>query len=269
MPFSEVELTELAIAGGADTVSSAKSGSTRDDDRCGSTDAGPMRKARVALSSMTGFDVAIASQADECIWGKMISPSPWPEKSWAKKPLSEGRPEVMEEARRVSPRRRYIGVGPVFQTSSKMTPARRAALIFRERSWSDFASHHCHRRHHLQQYPGPPYRVHGIAVISAVCCQEDPWGRPGNPGSPGRGRRGEKIGDIGEFGLIRRINGLLKREGFRSERVTIGIGDDTASFSPPGYELLVTCDSMVEGRHFCPGIFLLGSRTPGDDDQYQ
>lgn len=63
----------------------------------------------------------------------------------------------------------------------------------------------------------------------------------------------ERVGDIGEFGLIRRINELLNREGIRSERVTVGIGDDTASFLPrPGYELLVTCDCMVEGRHYLP-----------------
>ena len=63
----------------------------------------------------------------------------------------------------------------------------------------------------------------------------------------------ERVGDIGEFGLIRRISDLLNKEGIRSERVTLGIGDDTASFLPrPGYELLVTCDSMVEGRHYLP-----------------
>jgi thiamine-monophosphate kinase len=61
----------------------------------------------------------------------------------------------------------------------------------------------------------------------------------------------ERIGDIGEFGLIRRIDGLLKREGIGSERVSLGIGDDTASFLPrPGYEVLVTCDCMVEDRHY-------------------
>jgi len=64
----------------------------------------------------------------------------------------------------------------------------------------------------------------------------------------------ERVSDIGEFGLIQRINDLLKREGIRSERVTVGIGDDTASFlARPGYEVLVTCDCMVEGRHFLPG----------------
>jgi len=64
----------------------------------------------------------------------------------------------------------------------------------------------------------------------------------------------ERVSDIGEFGLIRRISDLLNKEGIRSERVTVGIGDDTASFlQRPGYELLVTCDCMVEGRHYLPG----------------
>jgi thiamine-monophosphate kinase len=75
----------------------------------------------------------------------------------------------------------------------------------------------------------------------------------------------ERVRDIGEFGLIRRISDLLNKEGIRSEQVTIGIGDDTASFLPrPGYELLVTCDCIVEGRHYLPGKispFDLGRRA--------
>ena len=75
----------------------------------------------------------------------------------------------------------------------------------------------------------------------------------------------ERVKDIGEFGLIDRINDLLKREGIRSERVTVGIGDDTASFVPrPDYELLVTCDCMVEGRHYLPAhtsFFDIGRRA--------
>jgi thiamine-monophosphate kinase len=75
----------------------------------------------------------------------------------------------------------------------------------------------------------------------------------------------DRISDIGEFGIIGRINDLLKKEGFLSERVTLGIGDDTASFLPrPGFELLVTCDTLVEGRHYLPesiSFFDLGRRA--------
>ncbi len=61
----------------------------------------------------------------------------------------------------------------------------------------------------------------------------------------------ETLKDIGEFGLIARIDELLKREGVQAPGVSLGIGDDTASFKArPGYEVLVTCDCVVEGRHF-------------------
>jgi thiamine-monophosphate kinase len=61
------------------------------------------------------------------------------------------------------------------------------------------------------------------------------------------------LADIGEFGLIHRIHEFLKKEGVQAPGVTLGIGDDTASFRPrEGYEQLVTCDSLVEGRHYLP-----------------
>ena len=57
--------------------------------------------------------------------------------------------------------------------------------------------------------------------------------------------------EIGEFGLIHRIQELLKKEGVKTPGVTLGIGDDTASILPrPGYELLVTCDCLIDGQHF-------------------
>ena len=61
----------------------------------------------------------------------------------------------------------------------------------------------------------------------------------------------ETIADIGEFRLIHRIHTLLEKQGCHTPTVTLGIGDDAASFKPgEGYEILVTCDSMVEGRHY-------------------
>ncbi|MBA4392313.1 MAG: thiamine-phosphate kinase [Desulfobacca sp.] len=80
-----------------------------------------------------------------------------------------------------------------------------------------------------------------------------------------KGPMAERVSDIGEFGLIGRINDLLTGEGVRSEGVILGIGDDTASFLPrPCFEMLVTCDSLVEGRHYLPGSispFDLGRRA--------
>lgn len=63
----------------------------------------------------------------------------------------------------------------------------------------------------------------------------------------------ETVADIGEFGLIDRIHEILRREGVQTPGVTLGLGDDTASFRPrEGYELLITCDVLVEGRHYLP-----------------
>lgn len=59
--------------------------------------------------------------------------------------------------------------------------------------------------------------------------------------------------DLGEFGLIRKIDELIREQGIRAPRVELGIGDDAACFRPrPGYEILVTCDCIVEGRHYLP-----------------
>ncbi|MFO7739804.1 MAG: thiamine-phosphate kinase [Desulfatiglandaceae bacterium] len=61
----------------------------------------------------------------------------------------------------------------------------------------------------------------------------------------------ETVADIGEFGLIDRIHALLRKEGTQAPGLTLGIGDDTASFQPQtDSEVLVTCDCMVEGRHY-------------------
>lgn len=65
----------------------------------------------------------------------------------------------------------------------------------------------------------------------------------------------ETLASIGEFGLIRRIRHILQTEGVEGHGVIAGPGDDSAVFAPrPGYDLLVTCDAMVEGRHYLAGM---------------
>jgi thiamine-monophosphate kinase len=63
----------------------------------------------------------------------------------------------------------------------------------------------------------------------------------------------QTVADIGEFGLIDRIHKLIQKEGVETSGVTLGIGDDTAAVkSREGYEILITCDCLVEGRHYLP-----------------
>lgn len=73
----------------------------------------------------------------------------------------------------------------------------------------------------------------------------------------------ETLKELGEFGLIRRIRGILEREGAKPPSdLTVGIGDDAAAFrARAGYETLATCDSVVEGRHYLPRF--MGPRDIG------
>ncbi|MDZ7697178.1 MAG: thiamine-phosphate kinase [Deltaproteobacteria bacterium] len=75
----------------------------------------------------------------------------------------------------------------------------------------------------------------------------------------------ETVSQVGEFGLIHRIHELISTRGEHvGDNATVGIGDDCAVFTPrAGVEILVTCDSVVEGRHYLPqyiSAFDLGRR---------
>ncbi len=55
------------------------------------------------------------------------------------------------------------------------------------------------------------------------------------------------VRDLGEFGLIARIAAVAPPD----SGVAVGIGDDAAVLDwTPGHQLVVTCDALVEGRHF-------------------
>ncbi|MFP3911888.1 MAG: thiamine-phosphate kinase [Desulfobacteraceae bacterium] len=76
----------------------------------------------------------------------------------------------------------------------------------------------------------------------------------------------ETVSQIGEFGLIDRIHELIQREGVEARgEDSLGMGDDCAVLAArPGYDVLVTCDCVVEGRHYLPQYtspFDLGRRA--------
>lgn len=56
---------------------------------------------------------------------------------------------------------------------------------------------------------------------------------------------------MGEFELIQRFFARGPAPGQRTAGVTLGVGDDCALLHPaPGMQLAVSCDMLVEGRHF-------------------
>lgn len=59
---------------------------------------------------------------------------------------------------------------------------------------------------------------------------------------------GGTLNDIGEFGLIARI--APDPSTARHPSVLVGPGDDTAVVTAPDGRVVVTCDMLVEGRHF-------------------
>jgi len=75
----------------------------------------------------------------------------------------------------------------------------------------------------------------------------------------------QKVSDIGEFELIEMIKKIINPMKEKTTGLVLGPGDDTAVFTPePGHEILITCDSMVEGRHYLKKImsaFDIGRRA--------
>jgi thiamine-monophosphate kinase len=72
------------------------------------------------------------------------------------------------------------------------------------------------------------------------------------PAPPKRAVRPERVEQLGEFGLIRRIERLIERQGGGARStVQLGFGDDAALLRPrAGEDVAVSCDASVEGVHF-------------------
>ncbi|MBU2499338.1 MAG: thiamine phosphate synthase [Proteobacteria bacterium] len=176
--FTHVDLVRHAIAGGADTIQfRQKSGSTR-----AMIDAAREMQRLCAEAGVTfivndRLDVAIAAEADGVHLGQDDFPIPLARRVLGEDRIIGGSAATVEEARIcLSEGADYVGFGPVYLTTSKddAGPVSGLALL----------------REVVKMIPLPIIAIggvtaenapevmragaHGIAVISAVCCQENP-----------------------------------------------------------------------------------------------
>jgi thiamine-phosphate pyrophosphorylase len=176
--FSHIELTELALSGGADTVQfRQKVGSTREMIHLARQMQSLCKKSGVCFIVNDRVDVAIASQADGVHLGQDDFPIPLARKLLGPQALIGGSAATLEEARKCFLEGAdYIGFGPVFPTTSKddAGPAGGLdllSLVLREVPLPVIAIGGIGRSNALDIIRAG---AHGIAVISAVCCQPDP-----------------------------------------------------------------------------------------------
>lgn len=176
--FSHIELAELAIAGGADTIQfRQKTGETIQMIRIAEQIQALCKRAGVSFIINDRVDVAIAAHADGVHLGQEDFPIPLARKLLGEGAIIGGSAGNAEEARKCFLEGAdYIGFGPVYPTSSKEDAGPVSGLDL--------------LRQVVEKIPLPIIAIggiskdntllvretgaYGIAVISAVCCEKDP-----------------------------------------------------------------------------------------------
>lgn len=178
--FSHIELTKMAISGGADTVQfRQKSGPTREMIDA----AGQMRRlceeAGVAFIVNDRLDVAIAAEAHGVHLGQDDFPIPLARELLGEGRIIGGSAATIEEAKKcLSEGADYVGFGPVFPTTSKDDAGPVSGIEILGKVVSMIRVPIIAIGGVTVENVSEVLRAgaHGIAVISAVCCQENPEG---------------------------------------------------------------------------------------------
>lgn len=168
----------MAIAGGADTIQyRQKTGSTGEMIRVATELQTICRQAGIPFIVNDRLDVALASQADGVHLGQDDFPIPLARKILGPGVIIGGSASTLSEAHKCFLEGAdYIGYGPVFPTASKDDAGPVSGLTLLEQV--------------VREIPLPIIAIggiigantssvmqtgaYGIAVISAVCCQENP-----------------------------------------------------------------------------------------------
>ena len=119
--FSHIELTEQAIAGGADTIQFRhKQGSTREMIQIATEMKCLCNEKDVIFIVNDRIDIAIASEADGVHLGQDDFPIPLARKFLSEEIFIGGSAATFEDVQRcIQEGADYVGFGPVFPTSSK------------------------------------------------------------------------------------------------------------------------------------------------------
>ncbi|RLF56933.1 MAG: thiamine phosphate synthase [Thermoplasmata archaeon] len=176
--FSHMEITRLAILGGANTIQyRQKSGATREMIEVARNVKRLCSEAGVTFIVNDRLDVAIAAEADGVHLGQDDFPIPMARELLGEGWIIGGSAATLDEARKcLSEGADYVGFGPVYPTSSKDDAGPVSGIDILKQV--------------VEIIPLPIIAIggvsaenipdvmrtgaHGIAVISAVCCQDDP-----------------------------------------------------------------------------------------------
>jgi len=176
--FSHVELAELAIVGGADTIQfRQKGGATGQMIRVAEQMQALCKRAGVTFIINDRVDVAIASHADGVHLGQDDFSIPLARKLLGEEAIIGGSAGNMAEARKcLMEGADYIGFGPVYPTTSKEDAGPAAGLDLLAQIVKAIPLPIIAIGGITADNTPPVIKagVHGIAVISAVCCQNDP-----------------------------------------------------------------------------------------------
>ena len=176
--FSHIELAELAIAGGADTIQfRQKAGETMQMIRIAEQIQALCKRVGVAFIINDRVDIAIAAHADGVHLGQGDFPIPLARKLLGEGAIIGGSAGNAEEARKCFLEGAdYIGFGPVYPTSSKEDAGAASGLdllrqVVEKIPLPIIAIGGINKENTLSVRETGAY---GIAVISAVCCEKDP-----------------------------------------------------------------------------------------------
>jgi thiamine-phosphate pyrophosphorylase len=176
--FSHLELAGLAIRGGADTIQyRQKSGSTREMIRIAAQMKQVCSDQGVPLIVNDRVDVAIAAKADGVHLGQDDFPIPLARELLGQEMIIGASASNMEEVEKcLLDGADYVGFGPVYPTTSKddagsVKGIAGLAQVTKAVSVPIIAIGGISLDHVSEVLQAG---VHGIAVISSVCCQEDP-----------------------------------------------------------------------------------------------